>query len=132
MVQIRRRHSMNPMFTIGSRRNGGRWVTMKTVIRFLLLCLPLVITPLHADSHQGLRSALERNEIVPFRNILEWIEQHYVGRIVEVELEDDDDELIYEVDLLTPRGDVIEFEFDARSGDLKRVKGRDVDAARRR
>ncbi|WP_420468640.1 PepSY domain-containing protein [Panacagrimonas sp.] len=86
------------------------------------------------DDHQGLRQALERNEIVSFKTILDWIEENYVGQIVEVELEDDDDDelLIYEVDLLTPRGDKLEFEFDARSGQLLNIEGRDLEAARRR
>ncbi|HKY92794.1 MAG TPA: PepSY domain-containing protein [Nevskiaceae bacterium] len=82
--------------------------------------------------HMGLREALERNEIVSFKSILDWIEQHYVGKVVEVELEDEDDDLQYEVELLTPNGNVIEFEFDARTGELQAIKGRDVESARRK
>lgn len=80
------------------------------------------------DDHDGLREALERDELVSFRSIFDWIEQRYDGRVLEVELEDEDGLLIYEVDLLTPDGHKVEFEFDARSGALIAVKGRSVPA----
>ena len=85
-----------------------------------------------ATEHMGLREALERNEIVSFKSILDWIEQNYVGKVVEVELEDEEEALQYEVELLTPAGNIIEFEFDARTGELQAIKGRDVDSARRK
>jgi hypothetical protein len=102
--------------------------------RAALVCLVVSALPGPAaggDDHRGLRQALARDEIVSFKTILDWIEQRYVGRIVEVELEDDDGELIYEVDLLSPQGDLIEFEFDARSGEMLDIDGHDPEAARR-
>lgn len=81
--------------------------------------------------HGGLREALERNEVVSFKSIVDWIEAHYVGKIVEVELEDEDDQINYEVDLLTPDGDMLEFEFNARTGALLSVKGQNIERARR-
>jgi uncharacterized membrane protein YkoI len=98
------------------------------------MCAVIVLVPGVAvgddDDHDRLRDALARDELVSFRSIFDWIEQRYDGRIVEVELEDDDDALIYEVDLLTPRGEKVEFEFDARSGALMSIKGRAVPAAK--
>lgn len=82
--------------------------------------------------HGGLRGALERNEVVPFKSIVDWIETHYVGKIVEVELEDEDGQINYEVDLLAPTGDMLEFEFNAHSGALLSIKGQNIDGARRR
>ena len=97
-------------------------------VLLLPFCCAAAVPP---DDHNALRRALERNEVVPFTTILEWVEAHYVGKIIEVELENEDGELNYEVELLSPRGDVIEFEFDARSGELKRIKGPNIDAAKR-
>lgn len=99
--------------------------------------LPLVLALLtgasvRADDHSGLREALDRNEIVSFKSLLDWIERRYVGKVVEVELEDDEGRLVYEIDLLSPQGDLLEFVFDARSGDLLLLKGRNVDAALRK
>ncbi len=103
-----------------------------------MMCLALSLSCLalpaatRADDHRGLREALERNELVSFRSIIDWIESQFVGRIVEVEMEDDDGELIYEVDLLTPHGDMLEFEFDARTGELLKISGRNIERARRK
>ncbi|HEY1078422.1 MAG TPA: PepSY domain-containing protein [Fontimonas sp.] len=83
------------------------------------------------SEHGSLREALERNELVPFISIVDWIETHYVGKIVEVELEDEDDQINYEIDLLTPTGDMLEFEFDGRTGALLSVKGQNIERARR-
>jgi uncharacterized membrane protein YkoI len=111
---------------------------MKTVrflaVVLLLACLP-VLGPTQVaaeDDHGGLRRALERNELVSFKSIVDWIELHYVGKIVEVELEDEDGMLGYEVDLLTPGGDMIEFEFDARTGKLLSITGPNIERARRK
>lgn len=82
--------------------------------------------------HEDLRRALERNELVSLRTLFDWIEARYEGRIIEVEIDDDDDMLIYEVEMLTPQGNKIEFEFDARSGDLMSLKGRGLRDTRMR
>lgn len=96
-----------------------------------ILCAATALIPGAAvgdADHDGLREALERDELVSFRSIFDWIEQRYDGRVLEVDLEDEDGALIYEVDLLTPDGHKIEFEFDARSGALIAIKGRSVPA----
>jgi uncharacterized membrane protein YkoI len=102
-----------------------------TLMAASLLCFaPLALSD--DEDGQYLREAVERNEIVPLRTILDWIERHYRGQVVEVEFEKEDDgEMEYEVDLLTPEGSKIEFEFDARTGDLRSASGKDVERARR-
>lgn len=64
-------------------------------------------------------------------SILDWLEHRYFGRAIEVELEADDDPPTYEVEWLTPRNDVLEFEFDARTGELLEIEGRGIEEARR-
>ncbi|MES0874697.1 PepSY domain-containing protein [Sinimarinibacterium thermocellulolyticum] len=99
----------------------------------LATCAGALLLPLAAGGdgdHDRLRSALARDELVSMRSIFDWITQRYDGRIVEVELEDDDGLLVYEVDLLTAEGQKIEFEFDARDGALIAVKGRAIPTPR--
>lgn len=104
----------------------------------VLLALPCLL-PLAPDAAAGsaepapsdLREALQRNELVSFTSILDWIEAHYVGKVVEVGLENEHDRLEYEVDLLTPDGDLLEFEFNARDGSLISVQGPNLERARR-
>ncbi len=44
------------------------------------------------------------------------LEARHPGRIVEVELEDEDGLWLYEIEVLTPEGRLIEIELDARTG----------------
>lgn len=97
-----------------------------------LLLLAATSVPPDRQGGQSLREAVERNEIVPLKSIMDWIEEHYRGQVVEVELENEAGDFRYEIDLLTPEGSKIEFVFDARSGELRSVTGKDIERARRR
>ena len=96
----------------------------------LLLCA--TSTPSVEQGGRSLREAVERNEIVALKSIMNWIEENYRGQVVEVELENEAGDFRYEIDLLTPEGSKIEFVFDARSGELRTVTGKDIEGAKRR
>lgn len=98
-----------------------------------LLALVILISPavMADDERDELRRAVERGEVVPLMTLITRIQEQYRGEIIEVELEYDDGFLIYEIDLLTPGGHKIEFEFDAKTGQQLKVKGRGLDDARR-
>lgn len=100
----------------------------------VLAALALGASAVRGDDvdHEDLRRAVERNELVSLRSLFDWIEARYEGRIIEVEIDDDDDMLIYEVEMLTPKGNKIEFEFDARSGALMSLSGRGLSDTRDR
>ena len=53
------------------------------------------------------------------------------GRLVEVELENDDGRTVYEIELLTKQGSVIELTYDARTGRFLEAEGKGVSAARK-
>lgn len=102
-----------------------------------LLALPCLLLPPCAaaasvePAPSDLRQALQRNELVSFTSILDWIEARYLGKVVEVELEDEYGQLKYEVDLLSPDGDMLEFRFNARDGSLIGINGPNIERARR-
>ncbi len=79
-----------------------------------------------------LREAVAEGRIVPLSSILDWLDSRYRGQVVEVELEVRDGELVYEIDLLGPSGQRVEFLFDASNGDLRGVRGVNVGEMRRR
>jgi uncharacterized membrane protein YkoI len=95
----------------------------------LLLLSAAPVSPVE-EGGRSLRDAVERNEIVSLKSIMNWIESHYRGQVVEVELENEAGDFRYEIDLLTPEGSKIEFLFDARSGELRSVTGKDIEKAR--
>lgn len=84
------------------------------------------------DDHEAARAALQRGETMPLSRLLALVEAEFDGRLVEVELEREDGRLVYEVEILTPAGRLIELTYDARTGALLEAEGAGVEAARRR
>lgn len=63
-------------------------------------------------------NARKNGQILPLEVILGSVLQQYPGEVLKLELDDDDGELIYEIDVLTRRGIVLEMEVDARTGQI--------------
>jgi uncharacterized membrane protein YkoI len=85
-----------------------------------------------ADDHERARHAREAGEILPLARVLVTVERDFTGTPIEVELEREDGRWVYEVELLTPSGDVLELEYDAATGAFLEGEGRGLDAARRK
>lgn len=68
------------------------------------------------------------DEIVPLQGLLTRIREHFQGRILEVEIEQEWHHggriWVYEAKLLTPKGHVLKLEYNAKSLELLEVKGR--------
>ena len=86
-----------------------------------LLCaaLLLAVAPLSADEADRLdyevaRRLMEEGVILPLQRILEKVK----GTVLEVELEQERNLYIYEIEVLNPKGIVVELEFDATTGEL--------------
>ncbi|MEQ9491006.1 MAG: PepSY domain-containing protein [Alphaproteobacteria bacterium] len=77
------------------------------------------------DDHDRVRRAVERGEILPLTDILKRLSKEYPGQLIEAELEDEDGEMIYELVILSEDGRVYKLYYNARNGDLLKVKGRD-------
>lgn len=74
--------------------------------------------------HDVAREALAAGEILPLRTLLQKIEAEHGGEVLEVELEREAAQWIYEVKMLRRDGGVNKLIFDARDGRLLEVKGR--------
>ena len=101
---------------------------------FALAVLAVLVPPAPgaraADDAARAREAVREGRYVPLASLLDWIEARYHGRVIEVELEEDDGEPpTYEIEWLTPQGRVVEFEFDARTGELLEREGRGLEDA---
>ena len=59
---------------------------------------------------------LERGQIVSLERLLANIRQHGDWQILELELDERDDRLIYEVELLDQQGKVHKLNYDAKTG----------------
>lgn len=86
--------------------------------RAVLLVLSLVAAPAWADrdDHDRARRALEAGEILPLSDILTAAAAVRPGRVIEIELDREDGRWVYDLDLLTPEGQLYEIEINAQTG----------------
>lgn len=71
-----------------------------------------------ADDHDEAYELLRSGEILPLEKILEITREHIQGRVLEVELEHEDELLIYELEVLDKQGIVWEIKVDAATGTI--------------
>lgn len=91
------------------------------MLRWMLLALLAVCSlALARDLDQDEALNLRREGVIlPLEQLLQTALGRYPGaRLLEAELEEDDDEYVYEVELLTTEGVVRELKLDAASGKL--------------
>ena len=75
--------------------------------------------------HDRARAALMAGEVLPLPTILERVAKVYPGHVLEVELERENRQWLYELKILQTGGDLIKLEVDAKDGRvLKHRKGR--------
>lgn len=93
---------------------------MKPLLVPLLLAVASVPAGWARDvGHDEARALRQAGTILPLEQITaQALKRHGGARLLEVELEEDDGRLVYEVELLGADGVVRELELDARSGQL--------------
>jgi len=89
-----------------------------------LLCVALISTSLLADNdNDRAKILLEHGKIVSLESLLNTIRQNGDWQILELELDEHHDRLIYEVELLDQQGKVHKLYYDAQTGkELKHDK----------
>lgn len=86
------------------------------LLTLLAFCSLAVARDLDQDEALHLR---QQGVILPLEQLLQSALGRYPGaKLLEAELEEDDDQYEYEVELLTPEGVVREIKLDARTGTL--------------
>lgn len=96
--------------------------------------LPLLVLALLAavpagaglDDVARARQALERGEVLPLAAILDIVQRQIDARVIEVEFEEQSGDYVYELELITPDGRLIEAVADAVTGQILRM-GEDED-----
>lgn len=111
---------------------------MPSRLRLRLAVLTVIVlaaawqAPLSADDdHERAREAVRSGRALPLSAVLAAVERDFAGQVLDVELDDEDGVLIYEIELLGPGGRKLELEYDAATGRLLSAEGAGVDAARR-
>lgn len=86
-----------------------------------LLLLAATAVPALADGHHDhdrAREALRRGEILPLARILEIVEDRTGGRVMEVDLDREEGRYVYEIDVMTGDGRIVELEIEAATGSI--------------
>lgn len=98
--------------------NPGGAMKMSILIVGLAATMVMSSIVFGESDHQKSRHLVEQGEILPLQKILDRLGQERAGRVLEVELENEDDRYIYEIELLGEEGRVWEYEIDATTGEI--------------
>ena len=96
-------------------------------VTIVLILSAWICTYADADS-RGTQLMVDSNDIVKLDRVLQQVRHQFPGRVLKVELEDEDDApsgFIYEVKILKHDGSVIEVEYDAKTLKVLEVEGDD-------
>ena len=91
--------------------------TLTTVMVLVVLMLAAVFA-LADEDHLEARRLMESGSIQPLETILERVQAQRPGRILEVELEEEDRRYVYEIELLDESGQVWELKMNAVTGEI--------------
>jgi uncharacterized membrane protein YkoI len=68
--------------------------------------------------HERARQAVEAGDVLPLRTILDRVERDYPGQVMEVELDREKGEWVYEIKLLRKGGALMKLKIQARDGTI--------------
>ncbi|WP_353860085.1 PepSY domain-containing protein [Azospirillum formosense] len=74
--------------------------------------------------HERAREAFRSGRALPLEAILARAQADFPGDILDVEFKDEDGQIVYEIKTITAEGRVLKLKYDAATGDLLRVRGR--------
>lgn len=84
----------------------------------IILVLLISVSAYAGDDQHEARRLAETGEILPLETILDKARKIQPGKVLEVEFEVDDEKKIYEIEILSTNGIVLELKLDAKTGKL--------------
>lgn len=85
--------------------------------RLLVILAFLLAAPALADDdHDRAREALARGEIMPLSRILAVVEREVGGRVIEIDFDRDDGRYVYDIEVVSSDGRLMELKIDAATG----------------
>jgi len=74
------------------------------------------------DDHERARLLLEQGKVLSLSEIMHMAKERFPGKILEIELEEKDGEIVYEIEFLGHSGVIMKMVIDARSGQFLSLK----------
>ena len=91
-------------------------------ITCVLLVALMILSPIHVakadDDYIEARRLLDSGEILPLEVILKNVRQIFPGKVLEIELEKEDKQIVYEIEILGDDGVIKEIYINAKTGKL--------------
>ena len=105
---------MSSRITTQSRR------TLTGLLIWMMLAMSGTGVSYAADNsdHERARQAVEAGDVLPLRTILDRVERDYPGKVMEVELDREKGEWVYEIKLLRKGGALMKLKIQARDGTI--------------
>lgn len=95
----------------------------------ILLISLMILSPIQIvradDDYIEARRLLESGEILPLESILKNVRKVAPGKILEVDIEKEDGQIVYEIEVLSENGIVRKIYINARNGKLISIKDDD-------
>ncbi|MEH6358894.1 MAG: PepSY domain-containing protein [Pseudomonadales bacterium] len=100
---------------------------MKTELLFLVMAVGMTDSVLAKEdiTAEQARRWVEAGEILPLDKILAVNRDQLAGKILDIELEYEDGQRVYEIKLLDAKGQRLEYYLDARTGELLKMENDD-------
>ncbi|MBK6907569.1 MAG: PepSY domain-containing protein [Rhodocyclaceae bacterium] len=94
--------------------------TLASLVMLMALASPGPGVSFAADNpdHDRARQAVEAGDVLPLRTILDRVEREYPGQVMEVELDREKGEWVYEIKLLRKGGVLMKLKIQARDGTI--------------
>lgn len=89
---------------------------------FGLLLMLLSAAQVQAGDHERARDLLEQGKVLSLDEIMKRTTIGFPGKVLEVELEEEDGLIVYTVEFLDEHGTVMEMVINARSGEIISVE----------
>lgn len=91
---------------------------LASLVMLTALALPGARVGFAADNadHDRARQAVEAGDVLPLRTILDRVEREYPGQVMEVELDQEKGEWVYEIKILRKGGALMKLKVLARDG----------------
>ena len=93
----------------------------RSIVVGLLLVLAMA-GETQAGDHERARELLEQGKILSLSEIMEQTSDRFPGKVLEVELEEEDGLIVYKIEFLGEHDTVMEMIVDARNGELISVE----------
>jgi uncharacterized membrane protein YkoI len=120
---------MTATWATGNRRQqdvspgGAVFEPMRSVLFLLLLALPLAaVADDDIGDYERARRAVEQGAARPLGEILPVIERRLGGRVIEVRFEREGTAYVYEFELITTDGRIVEATVDATTGNQLKIE----------